>query len=381
MKIGFAKLYVSDSCLFTRRRMEFYSACCTTADENLSNDTFPDCSNTVRTNHHSKKAPPMPQSHSTKDAMPTEDLRVIGKTEIRVAPVGLGCWPIAGMTSLGVNDGDSIRTLQSAIDTGINLLDTAYGYGADGQSDLLIRRAIRGRREKVVIASKSGMHWKPNGDRCFDASPSRVIKECEESLLRLGVDQIDLFYLHAVDPNVPVQDSATAFAQLLQQGKIRSVGVSNVTVEQLNSFSSVCEVAAVQPPYNMLQREIELDLVAWCMERQISIINYWPLMKGLLAGKIRRGHAFDPADKRQTYDVFQGEQFERAQRLLDCLDDVATEVEKTVAQVVVNWTIQQPGITATLCGAKRDWQITETAGAMGWRLGDAQMKKIARLLA
>ena len=323
----------------------------------------------------------MAESDSINNSIPAGQMRTLGKTEIRIAPVGLGCWPIAGMTSLDVNDQDSVRTVQTAIDMGINMLDTAYGYGANGESDALIRKAIAGQRDKVVIASKAGMHWKPDGNRCFDASPSRVIQECEESLLRLGVDEIDLFYLHAVDPNVSVQDSASAFAQLLERGKIRSVGVSNVTVEQLNSFSDVCEVAAVQPPYNMLQREIEKDLIPWCRQRQISVINYWPLMKGLLAGKIRRGHAFAPEDKRQTYDVFQGAQYERAQQLLDCLDDVAKEVDKTLAQVVVNWTIHQPGITATLCGAKRDWQIAETAGAMGWRLEDGQIKKIENFLA
>ena len=322
----------------------------------------------------------MPKPQRSNHSAPSEDLRILGKTEIRIAPVGLGCWPIAGMTSLDVNDTDSLRTVQTAIDMGINMLDTAYGYGANGQSDALIRAAIAGQREKVVIASKAGMHWKPDGSRCFDASPSRVVQECEESLLRLGVDEIDLFYLHAVDPKVPIQESAGAFAELLQRGKIRSVGVSNVTVEQLNSFSDVCEVAAVQPPYNMLQRGIERDLVPFCSERQISVINYWPLMKGLLAGKIRRGHDFDPKDKRQSYDVFRGEQFERAQQLLDCLDDVAKEVDKTLAQVVVNWTIHQPGITATLCGAKRGWQIVETAGAMGWRLADDQMNKIENFL-
>ena len=322
----------------------------------------------------------MAESDSRNNSDSAGGWRPLGKTEIRIAPVGLGCWPIAGMTSLDVNDEDSVRTVRAAVDMGINMLDTAYGYGADGQSDALIRKSIAGQRDKVVIASKAGMHWQPDGSRKFDASPARVIKECEESLQRLGVSEIDLFYLHAVDSDVPIQDSATAFAQLLQQGKIRSVGVSNVTVEQLSSFSDVCEVTAVQPPYNMLQREIEKDLIPWCTQRQISVINYWPLMKGLLAGKIRRGHAFAPQDKRLGYGVFQGTQFERAQQLLDCLDEVAGEVEKTVAQVVVNWTIHQPGITGTLCGAKRDWQIRETAGAMGWRLEKEQMKKIERVL-
>jgi aryl-alcohol dehydrogenase-like predicted oxidoreductase len=310
------------------------------------------------------------------DLNPDAFRRPLGATEIRVSPVGLGCWPIAGMTSLGVNDNDSIATVKKAIESGINFLDTAYGYGAQGQSDHLIRKSISGLRDDVVVASKAGMHWKADGGRCFDGSPQRIIKQCEESLQRLGVDEIDLFYLHAVDPQVPVETSATAFAKLLQQGKIRCVGVSNVTVNQLVAFNDVCEVSVVQPPYNLLQRNIELDLIPFCRNENISVVNYWPLMKGLLAGSIRRGHEFDPADKRLTYDVFQGEKFEQAQKLLDHLDQIADAVNKTVAQVVVNWTIHQPGITSALCGAKRDWQILETAGAMGWRLTETQMKQI-----
>lgn len=311
---------------------------------------------------------------------PSDNKRVLGRTDIRISPVGLGCWPIAGMTSLGVNDQDSIATVQMAIEHGINFLDTAYGYGAQGQSDHLIRKSIADRREGVVIASKAGMHWQPDGSRCFDASPTRVVTECEESLQRLGVEAIDLFYLHAVDPNVPIEESASAFLTLLQQGKIRSVGVSNVTVAQLIAFDEVCPVTAVQPPYNLLQRQIENDLIPFCVDRKISVVNYWPLMKGLLAGKIRRGHTFDRNDKRLTYDVFQGEAFERAQALLDYVDGVAESMNKTVAQVVINWTIHQPGITASLCGAKRDWQILETAGAMGWRLSNQQTDAITRFL-
>ena len=307
-------------------------------------------------------------------------MRPIGETDICVSPVGLGCWPIAGMTTLGANDRDSIATIIAALDSGINFLDTAYGYGADGESDRLIAKAIAGRRDDIVIASKAGMHWKPDGSRAFDLSPRRIVKECEESLQRLGVDVIDLFYLHTVDPNVPIEESASAFDQLQKDGKIRSVGVSNVNVAQLEAFETVCKVSAVQPPYNMLQREIEQDLIPACVQRNISVVGYWPLMKGLLAGKIRRGHVFDKDDSRLKYEVFQGEQFERAQALLDCLDDIAKEVEKTVAQVVVNWTIHQPGITSALCGAKRDWQIEETAGAMGWRLSDQQTQAINRLL-
>ena len=306
----------------------------------------------------------------------SEQKREIGSTGIFVSPVALGCWPIAGMTSLDVNDDDSRATIRTAIDSGINFLDTAHCYGADGKSEILIGEVIADCRDDVVIATKGGIHWDSDVVRHNDGSPERIIKECEISLQRMKIDVIDLQYLHSPDPNVPVEESATAYVKLLESGKIRSVGVSNFKVDELERFHSVCPVSAFQPRYNMLQRGIEEELVPWCLERNVSVMNYWPLMKGLLAGKIRRGHEFDPNDKRLSYEIFQGENFERAQQLVDKLDVIAAECDRTVAQVVINWSMQRPGIGSVLCGAKRPWQIEETAGAMGWRLSEEQMQRL-----
>lgn len=303
-------------------------------------------------------------------------LRPLGRTDILVSPIALGCWPIAGMTSLHVNDDDSLKTIAAAIDNGINFLDTAYCYGADGESERLIGGAIAGRRDEVVIASKAGIHWDADLNQVNDARPERIIQECNESLQRMKIDVIDLYYLHSPDPKVPLSKVAEAFCELVQQGKIRTVGASNFNIDQLKEFHAICPLSAVQKKYNMLQREIESDILPWCIENQISVFNYWPLMKGLLAGQIRRGHQFSPDDKRLKYEVFRGEAFESAQKLLDVLDQIAVEVEKTVAQVVVNWTMNRPGITASLCGAKRAWQIIETIGAAGWELSDTQCQRI-----
>ena len=297
-----------------------------------------------------------------------------------VSQVALGCWPIAGMTSLEVNDADSLATIDAAIDAGINFIDTAHCYGIAGESEILVGRAIADRRDDVVVASKGGIHWDSDGVRHFNGRPERIIEECETSLQRMQIDTIDLFYLHATDPDVPVAESAGAFSDLLAAGKIRSVGVSNLSVDELDEFWNVCPFVAVQPPYNMLQRDIESTVIPWSLAHQVSVINYWPLMKGLLAGKIRRGHRFDPRDKRLTYNVFQGDAFETAQRFLDELDRLAADCNKTVAQVVINWTMHREGITSTLCGAKRDWQIRETAGAMGWKLNEDQLELIESLL-
>ncbi len=305
-----------------------------------------------------------------------ESHREIGSTGILVSPVALGCWPIAGMTSLDVNDDDSRATIRAAIDAGINFLDTAFCYGANGESEKLIGEVIADCRDDVVIASKGGIHWDSDVVRHNDGSPERIIKECELSLQRMNIDVIDLHYLHSPDPEVPVEESATAFAKLLESGKIRSVGASNFKLDELKRFHAVCPISAIQNRYNMLQRGLEDEIIPWCLENHVSVMNYWPLMKGLLAGKIRRDFKFDPTDKRLSYEVFQGEHFERAQKLLDQLDLIAETCSKTVAQVVVNWCIHRPGIGSVLCGAKRAWQIEETAGAMGWKLSEAQLSAI-----
>ena len=187
-------------------------------------------------------------------------LRPLGTSEISISPVALGCWPIAGMTSLDVNDRDSLSTLDASLDAGINFLDTAYCYGATGESERLICQSIAGRRDKVVIATKGGIHWDETGERVVDGRPETLHRQCNESLQRLNTDHVELLYLHAPDPKVPVAESAGALRELLEAGNTRAVGVSNFNVEQLDQFQSVCPITALQPPYNMLQRQIEEDL-------------------------------------------------------------------------------------------------------------------------
>jgi aryl-alcohol dehydrogenase-like predicted oxidoreductase len=309
------------------------------------------------------------------------ELRRLGSTTIYVSPVALGCWPISGMTSLDVNEADSLATLHAAIDTGINFFDTAYAYGADGKSERLIARAIAGRREMIVIATKGGIAWDAAGQRVIDGRPTTLRSQCDESLRRLNTDRVELLYLHAPDPSMPLAESAGELRRLMDEGKTRSVGVSNFTLPQLEEFHAVCPISAFQPPYNMLQRDIERDSLPWCRERGVSVCIYWPLLKGLLAGKLPRDFVFQKGDGRAKYPMFQGQEWQRNQDLLDELRLLAAEAGKTVAQLVINWTIHQPGITAALCGAKRPEQIRETAGAMGWRLSPEQLARIDAALA
>ncbi len=198
---------------------------------------------------------------------------------------------------------------------------------------------------------------------------------------RLNTDRIDLLYLHGPDPNVPIAESAGELKRLMDEGKTRSVGASNVTLEQLCEFAAACPLAAYQPRYNMLQRDIEADTLPWCREQGVAVCIYWPLMKGLLTAKFPRNYQFDPRDGRQKLPMFQGEEWQKNQDFLDELRRIAAEIGRSVTQIVINWTIHRSGITCALCGAKRPNQIRETAEAMNWKLSAAHTAKIDQAIA
>ncbi len=306
---------------------------------------------------------------------PPSDQRALGKSGFTIAPVALGCWPIAGVTTLGTTDADSIATIRACFDLGINHLDTAYVYGPNGESENLIRSALGSRRDEMVIATKCGIHYE-GAEMVNDGRPEVLRRECDESLRRLGTDHVELLYLHSPDEQVPIEESAATLAALQAAGKTRSLGASNCTLEQFQAFHAVAPLAAVQLPYNMLQRDIEQRTIPWCRQHNIAVTVYWPLMKGLLAGKFARDHQFAERDKRQNMPMYQGDEWQKNQDFLDTLRRAAALSGHTVAQLVINWTIHQPGITSALCGAKRPWQIEETAGAMGWTLSSEQSELI-----
>jgi aryl-alcohol dehydrogenase-like predicted oxidoreductase len=297
-----------------------------------------------------------------------------------ISPVALGCWPIAGVSTLGTTDADNIATIQKCFEVGVNHLDTAHVYGPNGESENLIRRALGGRRDEMVIATKCGIHYE-GVEMVTDGRPEVLRRECDESLRRLGTDRVELLYLHSPDEKVPIEESAAALGALLAAGKTRSVGASNCTLEQLEAFHAVTPLAAVQLPYNMLQRDIEQRTLPWCRANGIAVTVYWPLMKGLLAGKFARDHQFDQRDKRQSMPMYQGDEWQKNQDFLDVLRQAAALTGHTVAQLVINWTIHQPGITAALCGAKRPVQIEETAAAMLWSLTPEQQSLVAAAIA
>lgn len=308
------------------------------------------------------------------------DLRPLGSSGIQVSSVALGCWPIAGMTSRGVTEENSLATIAACGELGINFLDTAYAYGSDGDSEKMIARVLGPRRQEFVIATKGGIHWGPTGERVFDGRPATLRRECETSLQRLQTDYVDLLYLHAPDPKVPISESAGELKRLQEKGATRAVGLSNASVEELETFHAICPLAAYQPAYNMLLRGIERDTIPWCLEHNVAVVPYWPLMKGLLAGKLPRDFVFEPGDGRKKYPMFQGAEWEKNQDVLDELRSLAAESGRSVTEIVINWTIHQPGIVSALCGAKRPDQLRDSAAAMGWRLTPEQTARIDRAL-
>lgn len=296
--------------------------------------------------------------------------RQLGRSSVRVGPLGLGCWPLAGMTRSGITHEAAVATVAAAIDAGIMHLDTAYCYGEEGESERAIATAIHGRREAVVLAGKCGIHWQPGRRQCVDGRPERLVLEVEESLRRLGTDHLDLLYLHAPDPAVPIEESAAALRTLFEAGKTRSIGASNMTVELLDRFISACPLSACQMPYNMLQRGIEEAILPWCRTHDVAMVVYWPLMKGLLAGQMHPGQVFPPSDSRHKYPMFNGEEFERNLDFVAALRPVATRLGCELPDLVLAWTASQPGITSVLFGATSPAQVAANARGLTVGLDD-----------
>lgn len=306
----------------------------------------------------------------------TESLRQLGGSDLWVSKVGLGCWPFAGITSLGVDDRLSEETLLAALNAGINLIDTAYSYGFDGRSDRVVAAALRKFSGSVVLCSKVGTHYNADRIRTVDGRPETITRHTEESLQRLGVERIDLLYLHQPDPNVLIEHSAEAFLSLQRRGLVRYVGLSNATVEETDRFHRVCPIVTIQPPFNMLQQDSVKDFRPWCAKHSVGMVVYWVLMKGLFAGKMSRDFQLDQQDRRRSYPMYQAEQWDLNQDFLDALRGIARRIDWTVARLVVRWSLEQPGITSCLVGAKRPEQIRETAEALSLPLPEGVSAEI-----
>lgn len=308
--------------------------------------------------------------------------RRLGRSTVSVGPLGLGCWPLAGMTRSGITSADARETVAAAIECGITHLDTAYCYGEAGESERAIAAALSPhRRTEVVIAGKCGVHWETGRKQVVDGRPERLRHEVEESLRRLGTDHVDLLYLHAPDPAIPIEESARTLGQLRAEGKAMAIGASNMTVDLLVRFSGACQLDACQMHYNILQREIESDVLPWCLAHGVSVVAYWPLMKGLLSDTMSRDRVFPTTDSRHKYPMFQGEEYQRNLDFVEALRPIARRLGRRVPDIVLAWTAEQIGIASVLVGATNPGQVRENAASLTCELDDDARGAISRAVA
>jgi aryl-alcohol dehydrogenase-like predicted oxidoreductase len=304
----------------------------------------------------------------------------IAGTPLRVSPVAIGTWAIGGWMWGGTDEAESVAAIRAALDHGINVIDTAPAYGF-GHSEEIVGKAIaEGRlRDKVVIATKVGLDWK-DGKVFRNASRGRIMREIEDSMRRLQTDYIDVYQVHWPDPLVPIEETAAAMQTLFKQGKIRAIGVSNFSVEQMEQFRNVAPLHVLQSPYNLFERGIEADLLPYCRRNNISTFGYGALCRGLLSGRMRSDTAFAGDDLRRTDPKFQQPRFAQYLSAVQRLDRLAQgRFGKHVIELAVRWMLDQ-GITTALWGARHPDQLRPVDEVTGWRLDAPTIAEIDRIL-
>lgn len=299
-----------------------------------------------------------------------------------VSEITFGAWAIGGWMWGGADDKEALEAIAQSYDLGINTIDTAPVYGF-GHSETLVGKAIAGKRDQFVVLTKFGLSWySDKGEFHFDSHDNdgnpvkiykyggkeRVIKECEDSLKRLGTDYIDLLQIHWPDRTTPVEETFEAVEQLIQQGKVRAAGVSNYDRELMALANKTTDIATNQVPYSMVLRNIEKDLMPWCVENGKGIIAYSPLQRGLLTGKITEDYHFNAGDHRPGTPHFQKENIRRTNAFLDNIKPIARDKGCSLAQLVINWTLAQPAMATVLVGARNSAQAGENARAADYPL-------------
>jgi aryl-alcohol dehydrogenase-like predicted oxidoreductase len=321
-------------------------------------------------------------------------LRPLGKSGISISAVMFGAWAIGGWLWGGTDEQQSINAIRAALDMGINSIDTAAVY-AQGFSEELVGRAIKDvPRDQVILATKCGRRWddpKQEGSNPLEtqnlkgetltirsnSKPYSIAYECEQSLKRLAVDYIDLYQIHQLDATTPVEESMAAMEQLRKAGKIRAIGVSNYNAEMIARAAAAGPLSSVQPPYSLLRRDIEKDILPLCHREDIAVLAYSPLERGLLTGKVSPERQFSPGDHRVRHKLFDVENRKKVLASLEKISAIAARHHATPAQVAINWTIQQPGVTAAIVGARSPQQARENAGALAFELTADELQAVA----
>jgi aryl-alcohol dehydrogenase-like predicted oxidoreductase len=317
-------------------------------------------------------------------------LRKLGNSDVYITPVVFGAWAIGGWMWGGNDRKDSLNALRESFELGITSFDTAPAYGF-GLSEELIGEMIKGNRHKYQILTKYGLVWNEKKGQFFFstrdneelqkdmyryAGKGSIIKQCEESLKRLGTDYIDLYQIHWPDYSTPIEETMEAMNILLSQGKIRAAGVSNYDKASTEEAFRHAPICSNQAPYSMVNREIEKDLVPYCINKNIAILAYSPLQRGLLTGKFSSDHKFGDGDTRPGSQFYKPNNITRTNQFLDELKPLANEKNASLSQLVIRWTLEQPGITAALVGARNPEQTKENAGALRIELTKEEIKLI-----
>ena len=303
--------------------------------------------------------------------------RTLGSSGMQCSVVALGTWAFGGDSFGTIVDSQCIDTVHKALDVGVNFIDTAPAYG-DGHSEELIGKALKGKREKALVATKCGTDR--DGKAYFnDGSPAHIRKQLERSLRLLDTDYIDLYQMHWPDPNHPFEDTFREFAKMQQEGKIRHIGVSNFTVQQMEQIKDLCAVVSLQPPYSLLDRRIEHEILPYCDSNGIGILSYGSIGAGVLTGKFKERPTFLPHDPRNGfYPFFSEENWPRTKAMVTELEAIAQTHSKPAVHVAINWVLAQSPNMIALVGAKTVEQMADNAGAADWELSKDELERIEK---
>ena len=301
--------------------------------------------------------------------------RKLGNSTLTVSAIGLGCMSMSGVYGKG-DDAESIAVIHRALDLGVNLLDSSDMYGW-GHNEELLARAIKGRRDKVVLTTKFGNLRKPDGTPGVNGRPEYVPQACAASLKRLGVDVIDLYYQHRVDPSVPIEDTVGAMAKLVQEGKVRFLGLSEAAPATVRRAHAVHPITALQSEYSLLYRAEAEETLPVLRELGISFVAYSPLGRSLLTGRVQSAADIPTDDRRRDHPRFQDENFAKNRELVRCIETIAGEKQCTPAQLVLAWLLAQGQDIVPIPGTKRRERLEENVGAVDVRLGPDDVRRIS----
>jgi len=321
--------------------------------------------------------------------------RKLGKSDLEVSAITFGAWAAGGWMWGSTDRNDAIEAIRASYDVGVTSIDTAPIYG-QGTSEEIVGEAIKGiSRDKVQILTKFGMRWdlakgdlamhsKNNSGEDIDvykyAGKDSIIYECEQSLRRLGTDYIDLYQIHWPDFTTPIDETFEAVSRLVEQGKVRFAGVCNYNAQQMEEAEKTLELVSNQIPFSMVNRGIEEETVPYCIENNKSILAYSPLERGLLTGKITPGYSFQEGDHRASHKHFQPDFIEKTNELLHKIKPVADRHHASLGQLVLRWTLERPGITVALAGARNAEQAVQNAKAADIHLTDEEINTINDLV-